>query len=239
MRAKPPPSAVLGLLSAGPVLGTEGSSSWVQQERRRRERGRRRRGGGGRGLIRRHCSNVRGRTTTGAEEVRHGCAVAAAPARKHTHSTVTPPPMATELERPYGIDLAVLATIAQDSAVGVDIKDRRHHLRYYKQVFLARDLVSWLVARRFIDTREQGTCVGRLMELLGLIAHVSDFNRFKVCAVWPVACRTPYSADPRMKTCSSASQAARAGPRDAAKVVMQKEMGHFERGHFERSRFER
>lgn len=63
---------------------------------------------------------------------------------------------------------------------GVEVKDRRYHLRVYPQCFVANEAVSYLVKSGYAKTREQAVMLGmRLQQERNLIRHVTDDHLFK------------------------------------------------------------
>ncbi len=86
-----------------------------------------------------------------------------------TDATKTAPPL-PELE---------LQTLWQRmrSTGGLDIRDRMFHLRSYRQCFVAREAVDWMVRERRIS-RAEATRIGRRMVALGWMRHVLDEHDF-------------------------------------------------------------
>jgi len=60
---------------------------------------------------------------------------------------------------------------------GLDIRDRVHHLRSYRQCFVAREAVDWLV-RELKLSRTEATHIGRRLVALGWVRHVLDEHDF-------------------------------------------------------------
>ncbi len=60
---------------------------------------------------------------------------------------------------------------------GLDIRDRMYHLRSYRQCFVAREAVDWMVRELNVD-RAQATHIGHRMVALGWIRHVLDEHDF-------------------------------------------------------------
>jgi len=63
------------------------------------------------------------------------------------------------------------------STGGLDIRDRMYHLRSYRQCFVAREAVDWLV-RELRVGRTEATHIGRRMVALGWMRHVLDEHDF-------------------------------------------------------------
>ena len=61
---------------------------------------------------------------------------------------------------------------------GLDIRDRMHHLRSYKQCFVAREAVDWMV-RELKVGRAEAAHIGRRMVALGWMRHVLDEHDFE------------------------------------------------------------
>ena len=63
------------------------------------------------------------------------------------------------------------------STGGLDIRDRMYHLRSYRQCFVAREVVDWLVGELNVS-RGEATQIGRRLVALGWIRHVLDEHDF-------------------------------------------------------------
>lgn len=61
---------------------------------------------------------------------------------------------------------------------GLDIRDRLHHLRTYRQCFVGREAVDWLV-RHQRASREEAVRIGRRLMALGLVCHVMAEHDFE------------------------------------------------------------
>jgi small-conductance mechanosensitive channel len=88
-----------------------------------------------------------------------------------------------ELERDLGPDdwseAEVRAAAKQLASSGeVAIRDRRHLLRVYRDAFVGREAVDWLVAR-FGLTRAEAVELGERWVELGLVRHVLDEHGFR------------------------------------------------------------
>jgi EAL domain-containing protein (putative c-di-GMP-specific phosphodiesterase class I) len=75
-------------------------------------------------------------------------------------------------ERLTGIWRAML------SAGGVDIRDRLFHLRLYRQCFVGREAVDWLVRHASVS-RAEALRMGRRLVALGCLKHVLDEHDFQ------------------------------------------------------------
>jgi EAL domain-containing protein (putative c-di-GMP-specific phosphodiesterase class I) len=75
-------------------------------------------------------------------------------------------------ERLTGIWQAMLA------AGGVDIRDRLFHLRPYRQCFIGREAVDWLVRHAHVS-RAEAVRMGRRLVALGCLKHVLDEHDFR------------------------------------------------------------
>jgi len=65
-------------------------------------------------------------------------------------------------------------------ARGVEVKDRRHHLKVYPDCFVGSEAVSYLVSSGHARTREHAVLLGsRLQEERNLFRHVTDDHAFK------------------------------------------------------------
>ena len=63
------------------------------------------------------------------------------------------------------------------STGGLDIRDRMHHLRSYRQCLVAREAVDWMV-RALKVSRAEATQIGRRLVALGWMRHVLDEHDF-------------------------------------------------------------
>ena len=59
------------------------------------------------------------------------------------------------------------------------IMDRKYRLRTYKNVFVGKDLVTWLLQENKVRTRKQGVEKGRRMLEVGIFNHVSKDHDFE------------------------------------------------------------
>lgn len=91
--------------------------------------------------------------------------------------------LAVNSQQPESVDiLATLTPIQEAHVVGfilfssLDIKDRRHNLKKYRQCFVCADLVTWCVDNGLAPTRNEGTKVGRMLYLQNIIEHVTGDN---------------------------------------------------------------
>lgn len=67
---------------------------------------------------------------------------------------------------------------AMHSAGGVDIRDRLFHLRLYRQCFVGREAVEWLVRHADVS-RAEALRIGRRLIALGCLKHVLDEHDFQ------------------------------------------------------------
>ena len=51
------------------------------------------------------------------------------------------------------------------------IKDRKYHLATYKQVFVAREFVDWLISRGEASSRVEAVEIGKQMVEAGVFRH--------------------------------------------------------------------
>ena len=51
------------------------------------------------------------------------------------------------------------------------IQDRKYHLQTFKQSFIGREFVDWLITRGEVGTREEGTQLGRQFVDAGVFRH--------------------------------------------------------------------
>ncbi|PVD23148.1 hypothetical protein C0Q70_16411 [Pomacea canaliculata] len=59
------------------------------------------------------------------------------------------------------------------------IKDRRYHLRKYKQCFIAKDVIDWAHRSHHAQTREEAVAAMLCLQQHGMIHHVVDEHDFK------------------------------------------------------------
>ena len=75
---------------------------------------------------------------------------------------------------------ASLRDIAADFQTNVDIKDRKYHLKTYKQVFVGSEAVDYLLAAGHAQNREDAILLGRsLVSEFHLFEHVLRDHEFK------------------------------------------------------------
>jgi EAL domain-containing protein (putative c-di-GMP-specific phosphodiesterase class I) len=60
---------------------------------------------------------------------------------------------------------------------GIDVRDRRHHLRQYPQCFVAADVVTWMT-KRWSISRTVAVRIGERLTALGYIEHVVSEHDF-------------------------------------------------------------
>lgn len=51
------------------------------------------------------------------------------------------------------------------------IQDRKYHLQTFKQCFIGREFIDWLITRGEVDTREEGVDLGRQFIEAGVFRH--------------------------------------------------------------------
>jgi small-conductance mechanosensitive channel len=115
--------------------------------------------------------------------VRGSEATATAPARPAPSPERRIPQHDTDLERALGpedwSESEVRAAAKRLATSGeVAIRDRRHLLRVYRDAFVGREAVDWLVAR-FGLTRAEAVELGERWVELGLVRHVLDEHGFR------------------------------------------------------------
>jgi hypothetical protein len=59
------------------------------------------------------------------------------------------------------------------------VMDRKYRLRTYKNVFVGKDLVTWLLQENKVRTRKQGVQKGRQMMAKSIFIHVSEGHDFE------------------------------------------------------------
>ncbi|KAI8613277.1 hypothetical protein BC830DRAFT_1193049 [Chytriomyces sp. MP71] len=74
--------------------------------------------------------------------------------------------------------LAIVAAM-QDPLTGVPIKDRNWHSKVYKNIFIGRECINWMV-RAFSDisTREEAVAFGNELCVKGVFEHANQRHRF-------------------------------------------------------------
>lgn len=79
----------------------------------------------------------------------------------------------------HGWSAEALRTLAERmrGPDGLDIVDRRHHLRVYPRCFLGREAVDWLVRNEGIS-RERAVALGRMLVDHDILHHVLDEHGF-------------------------------------------------------------
>lgn len=72
-----------------------------------------------------------------------------------------------------------IAAAMTSSVNGIQMKDRRWHLRFYEKVFVGNEFVDWLI-KHFadIDTRDDAVEFGNFLMKKGLLEHVNKIHRF-------------------------------------------------------------
>jgi phosphatidylinositol 3,4,5-trisphosphate-dependent Rac exchanger 2 protein len=59
------------------------------------------------------------------------------------------------------------------------LRDRRYHLKAYKQCVTGKDFIDWLVKNNQVMSRVEGAAVGCSMVEHGILHHVVDDHHFK------------------------------------------------------------
>ncbi|KAL3781249.1 hypothetical protein ACHAWO_011618 [Cyclotella atomus] len=80
----------------------------------------------------------------------------------------------TEQEMPYNIDF-----IAEVFEEGVEVGPNVFHYRTYKDTFVGRDAVSFLLSHRLARTRQDAVRVGNLLHERGIFQHCCNDHNFK------------------------------------------------------------
>ena len=57
------------------------------------------------------------------------------------------------------------------------IQDRKYHLQTFKQSFIGREFVDWLITRGEVSTRDEGTILGRQFLDAGVFRHGRERER--------------------------------------------------------------
>ena len=64
------------------------------------------------------------------------------------------------------------------SSDGLDIRDRRYRLNFYRTCFVGSEAVDWLVRKQHF-TREEALEFGQILMERGIIFHVTDEHSFR------------------------------------------------------------
>eukprot|EP00040_Diaphanoeca_grandis_P029963 m.176461 g.176461 ORF g.176461 m.176461 type:complete len:293 (-) comp31847_c15_seq1:104-982(-) len=59
------------------------------------------------------------------------------------------------------------------------IKDRRYHLKTYKQCFRGNEMVTWMLENSYASSRSEAVAIGSSLILHGIYHHVTDDHNFK------------------------------------------------------------
>eukprot|EP01122_Echinamoeba_exundans_P004856 TRINITY_DN15073_c0_g1_i1.p1 TRINITY_DN15073_c0_g1~~TRINITY_DN15073_c0_g1_i1.p1 ORF type:complete len:1225 (-),score=224.48 TRINITY_DN15073_c0_g1_i1:118-3792(-) len=62
---------------------------------------------------------------------------------------------------------------------GVEVKDRKYHLKTYPQCFIGTEAVDWLVNHHWANTREEAEAVGNRILQKGVFQHVAKEHDFR------------------------------------------------------------
>ena len=77
------------------------------------------------------------------------------------------------------LELICAAAVKPVAEGGVEIKDRKHHFKTYKQCFLGNEFVKWLISKNYAKSAEEATNIGvQCVEQL-LLIHVVRDHTFK------------------------------------------------------------
>lgn len=78
------------------------------------------------------------------------------------------------------LDEDPLDEIAAQFRTGVEIKDRKYRLSTYKQCFIGREAVDFIVRDGLASTREEAVQLGQsIMSELSIFEHVTRDHQFK------------------------------------------------------------
>lgn len=66
-----------------------------------------------------------------------------------------------------------------DKNKGIEIKDRKYHLRKYEECFLGNEAVDWMMKNLNLKTRDDAVNLGQLMVSRGVLHHVTDGHPFR------------------------------------------------------------
>jgi small-conductance mechanosensitive channel len=102
---------------------------------------------------------------------------ASAPPPEQLGADAEPPPV-RELAPHEWSEAEVAGALKRLASGGVAIRDRRHLLQVYRQAFLGREAVDWLVTNEGL-TRAEAVELGERWVALGLVRHVLDEHGFR------------------------------------------------------------
>ena len=74
--------------------------------------------------------------------------------------------------------IVALASVGVDEG-GIDIKDRKYHLKMYEQCFTGRMFVDWLLKNNHCENAEEAVALGNDMIKANLLMHVCRDHQFK------------------------------------------------------------
>jgi len=66
-----------------------------------------------------------------------------------------------------------LAIRMRDPQNGVEVKDRKWYFRNYKECFVGRELVDWMLKENLANTREKAIQIGRELQKRNYLSHVT------------------------------------------------------------------
>lgn len=72
-----------------------------------------------------------------------------------------------------------LTALVQDFRANVIVKDTRHHLIKYRNCFIGKEAVNWLVTTEYAKTRQEAVKVGNTLFKLGVFSHVRNDRKFE------------------------------------------------------------
>ncbi|KAK9834527.1 hypothetical protein WJX74_003723 [Apatococcus lobatus] len=72
-----------------------------------------------------------------------------------------------------------LLNLAEDMKASLNIRDRKHHFRTYRQCFVGEEAVSWMLQRKIAIDAEHAVRIGNDMMKLGLFHHVKFEHAFR------------------------------------------------------------
>jgi len=98
--------------------------------------------------------------------------------KKKTLSSLTVSSGSADKSLTIGVE--ELVSCMSHPASGVEVKDRKYHLKTYKKCFVGSEAVDWLVAKLNLVDREDAVSVGRELMRLQFFSHVcDDSQKFK------------------------------------------------------------
>ncbi|KNC46778.1 pyridine nucleotide-disulfide oxidoreductase dimerization region [Thecamonas trahens ATCC 50062] len=82
-------------------------------------------------------------------------------------------------DRPTQDELRRFHRLVADFHAGVDVRDRKYHLRTYPNVFVGSEAVSWLVESSIAAERTEAVHIGQILLEAGIFGHVKSKHGFK------------------------------------------------------------